>query len=644
MEVIAGAGEPRARLDVEHIPGSVPLYDLGDPGDLWRHDTTLVSLPSAQRSHSLRSYHDTLRVRQALGEDTPAAAGEASDPAVRDLLADRGGAGWRERCEAMIDLKQRETSEALARCEGVALSVPSDVLVFPGAVAVRQIISVEPRLVGGRGGPDRDQVYRWYQSYAESLDILGALHTHVVIRDTHALIVQVRKDVIAALLRASPTPHIAVWARKDIEACTMVTGSYRFPEDPTALLRVSRSRAAPAMRSWVGAPPALSREGVRVQLGAGPARFTQEAGDPGTLSLEGDEVTAEAGGAAISMSFEDLYQRVERGTVRFPGSAVFPGTIRLRSGDFRAVLHMAHPRPRFVHLASAGTAPFLRAQKRPVLAPPRVPPVRFERVPPAGGTPQEYTLHIASHGIDPRVVETSLLSALGVTVFCTVTRGGFTLSVQSEHTLLCEQEGTEPQRLRRAVDTAHFVATPGTRLKGSAFRAKGDQISPGFAPLLKNAGFCVRSFADTDGESVLVAIWKPVMLGMLGCLADRATYNWPGLEITVHEGTDSVLDARRCAPESAYFTAQPPAVRSSTTTVQCPATPRRIELMRLLLDPVASVSTQGGEMRVVPRGEGMMPVVRRLLRQAAEVPEEHLEDAIAVCREQAAASRDTSRQ
>ena len=263
--------------------------------------------------------------------------------------------------------------------------------------------------------------------------------------------------------------------------------------------------------------------------------------------------------------------------------------------------------------------------------------------------PGEYTLHIASHGIDPRVVEESLLSELGVTSFCTVTNCGFSLSIQSDHALMCEQDGTEPQRVRRMTaaereaqrvlpywvtttspDTAHFVATPGTLLDGAFFRAKGDRIMPSFQPALRRAGYRVRSYDDEDGIPVLVAISQPVLRGLVGCLGDSATYNMPGLAATVHDGADSVLAARRCAPEEAYFEQAPPPTKWSRTALDS-ASPQRVELITLMLKPFASVSMDGGQMRVVPQCASMMPIVRRMIRAATEVPEDRLSAAIAGC-------------
>ena len=156
---------------------------------------------------------------------------------------DPGSAAWAGRCDALIEAKKAAAARDLEayRRRGIAIRIPSappSILVFPDALAVRQLITLHTR-----DGADHAEKHRYYTEYASQLDMLRVLRAHVVLRDEGAIIILMRQDVVDSLLRASPTDQLDIYA-KEGETLGMVTGRYPLPEEPDTLMRVRREGGA----------------------------------------------------------------------------------------------------------------------------------------------------------------------------------------------------------------------------------------------------------------------------------------------------------------------------------------------------------------------------------------------------------------
>lgn len=659
-------------VQVDHVSPLVQWEKLEDCPET--AGVALVGLPTCTTAKSLRVEQEVrwlqrvLDLQQKQQQDDaldlpplPEFAGASCvgepDEALHALRgASRKDEHWVRRCETLFEEKVRAMHECVLEFDGIVLKCGGGFLLFPEALAVRQIMSVE-------GAQSFSQQHHVCTQHAETCDVLGKLRTHTVVQGDTATMVSVRRCVLEALHRATGCPQLVVHAAKDVPAPHIVTGKYALPADPSLLLRAYRESPRPERVQW-SASLQLTPQDLRAQLGEDvDVRFTQRAGEPATLRIhrgEGDSgLVTRSDRPEATDSLEGITREFLAQNIRFPGLHVYPGTLTLHcEGQRHMTVRIEKDQdapPRVLHLASSAVEPFLASSAAlvpgyTVLDPPQIAPVEFQ----VDGQEKTYTLVFPSGGVLAPLVERTLLDELGVKMLVTLHEKGaqpcIDMVLLSNHVLHVRQKGEDPLVIRAQTTEereqeslricavpywmpipqghrpheASLVAKPGKVLTGPFFRAQGDAVQPWYADLLRDAHFLVHTYEDPDGQRVLVAAEQTWLQGISACLEAK----FGKTEITVHEANEHTLKCAKTQIPEAYWSSQGGSpVKAQTTEIEM-ISKLRIKVIRRVLSPLATVTLDGNHMKVECkfREPEAMTQLQDMLRMCQDIPEDKLQN------------------
>lgn len=656
-------------VQVDHIPCQVEWDTLDDC-----HETrgvALVCLPTCTTAKSLWMEKEARWLQHALQlhhsgmselPPLPACPDPASclgepDKALHALRdAPQKDEDWVRRCEKMIEEKVQAAATYALEFDGIVLKCGENFLLFPKALAVRQIITVED-------AQSFSQQHHVCTEHAEKCDVLGKLRTHTVVQGETATLVSVRRCVIEALHQVTGCPQLIIHAAKDVPAPHIVTGQYALPTDASLLLRTYLAPPVPEQVQWT-ASLQLTPQDLRAQLGEDvDVRFTQRDGEPATLRIHQSDGRVTRSDQSESSTLESIHSEVLASNLRFPGMHVYPQTLTLHcEGRQHMMIRIEKERdagiPRILHLASSAVEPFLASSAAlvpgyTVLAPPQIAPVEFQ----VDGQEKTYTMTFPSSGVLAPLVARTLLDELGVKVLVTLHEKrdcpGIDITLLSDHVLHVRQQGEDPLVIRTQspeertkVETTSalpfwvpipiesgpcshktsLVAQPGQVLTGPFLHVRGEAVQPWYVDLLRDAHFHVHTYETPhDGQRVLIAAEQSWLRGIRACLDAK----FGKMEITVHEANKHTLACAKTQRPEAYWSSQGQGapVEAQTTKMEM-ISKLRIEVIRRVLSPLAHVTLTGNRMQVACkfREPEAMAQLQDMLRLCQEVPEDQLQD------------------